>query len=183
MSTASFSPLEIQLVRASLSTRTTGEICELLERSVEDVTELINDITDGKAEDRDRDVILYLHEKQQEKQKKTGRPRAHNSEAIALQKKRKAENVSINRARSNKAAEAERAWETQRATYRKREDQRKYKTRVVDPATLITVKLDEKTWAQVPIQATKEKTELLIKQTKALYDANKTLNKYKISNI
>jgi hypothetical protein len=179
MSTASFSPLEIQLVRASLSTKTTDEIVELLERTKEDVTELINDITLGKAEDRERDVMLYVQEQQSVKQNK----KAKKKTTLENFSEKKRKEKSVEESRKNRRLEAERAWEAQRLGFRKREDQRKYKTRIVDPATLITVKLDDKTWAQVPIQATKEKTELLIKQTKALYEANKTLNQYKISNI
>jgi hypothetical protein len=176
---APFSPLEIQLVRASLSTKSTEEISILLERSSDEVTELINDITNGKAEDRERDVRKYILEQLMVKQSKKSKP---DTTLVNISEKKRKERA-VDESRKNKRLEAERAWETQRLGYRKREDQRKYKTRIVDQSKLITVKLDDKTWAQVEIQETKEKTEQLIKQTRALYDANKTLNKYKLSGL
>lgn len=179
MTIAPFSPLEIQLVRASLSTKTTVEISLLLERSAEDITILINDITDGCADQREQDVKLYMEEKVKAK-KKVGRP-PRDSEAIALEKKRKQESKSLSNESATKSSVAA-AMEHHYKKRREAESKRKYKTRIVDPATLITVRLDDKTWAQVERQATPELTDQLIKKTKAAYEANKTLNQYKTYN-
>lgn len=177
MSIAAFSPLEIQLVRASLSTKTTEDISLLLERSAEDVTELINDITDGKAEERESDVKLYVLEREKAKVK-----RGRKISLVAkVEKKLQKERDSIRGERLKKKQESEQAWHAQRKKFQQSGAARKYKTRVIDYSKLITVKLDEKTWAQIEVQDTKEKTEALITKTKETYEANKSLNKFKIA--
>lgn len=179
MNAASFSPLEIQLVRSSLSTKTNEEIAELLERSMEDVIELINDITGGKAEERTQDVAVFIEEKQrevlrkkQEKKKKIP-PAGRNI-------RRPQDKPKVN-TRTKERLEAEKGWMIQREAHRKREDVRKYKTREIDFTKTISVKLDDKTYAQVEPQETKEKTDQLIALVIANYNLNKTLNKFKIN--
>lgn len=182
MSIAAFSPLEIQFVRASLSTKTTKEITLLLERSIEDVTELINDITDGKAEERESDVKIYILEKEKEKVKKEGRKEGRKVSLVAkVEKKLQKERDSIRGERLKKKHESEQARHVQRKKFQESGAARKYKTRVIDYSKLMTIKLDEKTWAQIEVQDTKEKTDALITKTKETYEANKSLNKYKIA--
>jgi hypothetical protein len=50
-----FTPLEIQLIKCSLTVRTDEEIAELLERPVQDIRKLINDLT-GMAGQRQQEI-------------------------------------------------------------------------------------------------------------------------------
>jgi hypothetical protein len=68
--TEEFSKIEIQLIRSSLATKTDLEIAELLEKPVEDVQALINELTGGAAEDRARDVEIFKTEQAKAKEKK-----------------------------------------------------------------------------------------------------------------
>src|SRR5687768_3094122 len=61
--TEPFSTIEIQLIKVSMCCKTDDEIAELLERSVQDVHEIINKLTGGSADERTREVESLNQEK------------------------------------------------------------------------------------------------------------------------
>lgn len=187
-----FSNLEISLIKSSLTTKTDEELAELLECPVQQVHDYINELTDGNASDRQSDVLKYRAEKAAEREQK----RAKSSGlAAALREKKKAEKQAqklrerkeseaqkeqrLKKQGKAKAADISRQIQQNRAAAADRERNRVYKTRTIDYLRLISIRLDEKTWAQIEVQDTPEKTQALIDQTRATYEANKTLNKIK----
>lgn len=162
-----FSPLEIQLVRSSLATKTDQEIADLVERTIEEVQLLINEITNGNGEERSRDVAKYQEERKQEKKKKSTKVKVP-SQKIQMAEKAKA--------RLKERQDAENNWEKQRAITRGREDRRTYKTREIDMTKMISVRMDKRTCVLVERQATKEATDELIEQARVQYELTKRNN-------
>lgn len=164
MSEYPFSPLEIQLIRSSLSTKTNEEIAELIEQPVETIKAYINEITGGTAEDRNNDVIRYQQEQALAKQRKSSKPK----ENPHLENK-------VN-SRKKERQEAENQWEKQRAQTKKRDERRTYKTRKLDLENMISVKLDAKTIVLIEKQPTEKETQVLIDQARINYELRKKQN-------
>lgn len=70
---SNFSFLEDQLIRSSLDTKTDKEIAELLERPIEEVIDRLNELTNGAASDRNREIELRREEVMKEKAAKNAR--------------------------------------------------------------------------------------------------------------
>jgi len=156
-----FSILETQLVRSSLATKTTAEIAELLERPEAEVLELINDITGGAAQERERDVELYKKELEEKKRKKKAplpkKEKKQMPTAAKLEQQRKAERYQQQRAVANRN-------EAMTVASRRREDSKKYQTRSIDHSKMRMVKVDAKTWISLPNDLTAEQVEDQVKQ-------------------
>jgi hypothetical protein len=159
------SAVELQLVKSSLTTKTDDEIAELLDRPVHEVVEIINTVTDGKADERTRDVLLYKKELENKNRKKISKSAADKKER-EYQRSKKLE-------RERERAEAERQWHAQRESFRKRESRSVFKTRKLDLENCISVKLDDKTYALVERQKTEKETQAVIEMTKFNYNMQK----------
>jgi hypothetical protein len=170
--------LEEQVIKTSLGTKTNEEIAELLELPVDELIEIINSMTDGKAEERQADVIRYQQEKLAERPKRA---------ELRKEKTEKQKQAELQRAKEKKQHDTREQIKQQikqrRAEHMARPSQRSYATRAIDYSKTVSVKLDEKTYAMVEIQDTPEKTQALIAKTKATYEANKQLNKLKHSEV
>jgi|GEM_PF-5792147 len=133
-----FSPIEIQLIKSSLDTKTDQELADLLDRSVEEVVQIINDLTNGAASDRSRDVEKYKQEElARKKAKRSGRQARtvkRDTELEAKQAKRAKDQV-IGRAKTEALTSASRT----------REESRTYKTRQVDYSQMQLLRIDDKT--------------------------------------
>lgn len=68
-----FDFLEDQFIRSSMSTKTDDEIALLLERSVEEIVQRMNELTNGAAAERNRDVELQREEDAKARKSKTAR--------------------------------------------------------------------------------------------------------------
>lgn len=156
---APFSNLELQLVRSSLAIRTNEEIAFLLERPVEDVLNIINELTEGGANERTNDVLQYKQEKEKKKVKPVSKVKLEKKELAKVKEERE----------SKKRQEVESQWEQQRNYARKREERRTYKTRPLDLENKISVRLDDKTFAFITRQSTDKETNALIEMTRFNY--------------
>ena len=156
--------MELQLIRSSLATKTDEELAELLERPVEEVRDKINELTDGAGDERSRDVSIWKQEQAKEKQKRS-RKKEPNPDAIARETRIQ------NKKKEQKKAHDQ--WEKQTTANKFRDDRRHYKTLPVDLKQMISVKLDDKTYAFIKPQKTKELTDALIKQTIDTYQQQK----------
>lgn len=162
-----FSPLEIQLIRSSLSTKTDQEIADLVECSVEDLRQLINEITGGGADERTIDVIKYQEECRQEKKKKKVKKKVQSHKQQLVDK---------SKTRLKERKDAENKWEKQRAINKGREDRRTYKTREIDMTKMISVRMDKRTCVLVERQATQKETDALIAQARVQFELTKRKN-------
>jgi len=130
-----FSPLEVQLIRSSLSTKTDMEIAEVLERPVEEVRAKINEITGGAADERESDVKKYQEEKAQARIKK-----AKPAKAPKIIRKKEAPVK-----KPEKQVDVEKVWEQQKAQARMREARLTFQTKPVDLTGMISVRIDHRT--------------------------------------
>jgi len=163
-----FSPLEIQLVRSSLATKTDQEIADLVETSVANVRELINEITGGNSDERYRDVEKYQEECRQEKKKK--------KPVTVKVPTDKQQLVDKTKARLKERKDAENKWEKQRAINKGREHRRTYKTLEIDMTKMISVRMDKRTCVLVERQSTQQATDALIAQAKVQFELTKRKN-------
>ncbi|HTD95132.1 MAG TPA: hypothetical protein VK644_15005 [Chitinophagaceae bacterium] len=172
-----FSPLELQFLRSSLSTRTDEELADLMERPLQDITDIINELTAGEADSRTADVRSAREEKEKrrlEKLQALAKERADRKEE-RLQHKReqrppkaakvkaakpiKPKKEKVNRDPGGlKARQAERDRERQKsrnlderrqAEKRQSESRGKLRTRVVDYSQMRSVKVDNGTYIYV----------------------------------
>lgn len=179
--------LDIQFIKASLSTRTDQEIAVVLELPVESVRTVINDLTEGRAQQRDADIEKARMEKElaTEKIKKTRlaqmqeqarirreqkeRDRAEkNAERLASQKRTKtdlAAKEKAERRKREKQAVINRN-EAHRVQSRRREEQRRYPTRVIDWSRHRSYRIDEKTTIFLPVDMNDRQREKYILQYK-----------------
>jgi hypothetical protein len=134
-----FSSLELQLIRSSLATRTDEEIAEILERPVEEIRSVINDMT-GEAGQRQEEI---LKQKEAEKQaaaikRKMRRKKAedHSEKLETREKKEKREKK-----------EQKRKNDEHRAQLKKQESAmtRMYRTREIDLSKMKAIKIDSRT--------------------------------------
>ena len=138
-----FSTLEIQLIRSSLSTKSDDEIAELLERPVEEIIEMINELTSGGAAERSNTVIEEKQKREQEKlanKKKAGRPVNDRKSVEAEYEKKiskKTNTIEFKQAQRRKELEA-------------REINRKFKTKQVDYSLMKSVRVNRTTHVWVP---------------------------------
>lgn len=122
------SVLEKQLIRSSIFNKTDMEIALLLERPVEVVTPFISTIWEGDTDTRNRLII--------EKRKDADKP-----------KKKKGRPVSMKKASLSEKYHAD------RKTARDKERGKILKTKIVDYSKMKSVKVDDKTYIQIPIGA------------------------------
>lgn len=138
-----FSSLELQLIKSALMTKSDQEIADLLERPVEEVIEIINQLTDGNASQRTSDVNQFKLEQEEKKQRKKK----------AIVRKVVTPSVlddhKVARAK-NREAQVGNAAEIRQAEKRRWDDRQKIKTREVDYSTMVSIKVADKTWIQVP---------------------------------
>jgi hypothetical protein len=137
-----FSSIEVQLIKASLLSRSDGEIAVLLERPIEEIHSEINRITGGQAEARsvqvqaEREEIRLKQMTRQSARDKQLRDREQ-SRKLKEDRKRKEEKERSDRSQQLK-------YEHERK--KKRESEvRKYVTREVDLSTMQSVRVDRKT--------------------------------------
>jgi hypothetical protein len=143
-----FTTIEMHFLRASLESKSDGEIAALLERTIEEVHDKINEITDGGAEARS--VSIQQHREHCFLKTKA----AINEKALAKQKRieereQKARMRSEQKEKDKKEAREKSArmqTESHRQHQKKQtESRRTYKTRVVNIQELVSVKIDSKT--------------------------------------
>lgn len=158
---AQISSLEIQLIKSSLATKTDQEIAELLEILVEDVFDIINDITEGGAADRNIEIEKQRQERSLANQRKKQQPRIR--KAVIKKPDEK----------PNRNADVVAKWEKQGQANKLRENRRSYKTRVIDMTKMISVKLDDRTHVLIERQETELETQVLIDQAKVDYELRK----------
>ncbi len=143
--TAPFESLEIQLVKSSLASRSDEELAGILERPVEEITALINELTGGQAEARTADISKMIDEKQQAiNVKKTQVKKIrHVDEEKQKEKARSAERFKekTSRIKIEEQRKRERDLQFQR---------RSFKTREVDQSQMKHVRVNRTTYVQVP---------------------------------
>lgn len=138
----------MQLIRASLATKTDTEIAELLEISVEDVREIINDITGGGAQARAqriddvREVITKnAKAKEEARVQKLHRQSKKRRELTEMQSIEKERESNDQRRRSEVAKQSA----AQKQKTKEWEAKRSYKTRVIDYSVLKSVRVNRST--------------------------------------
>lgn len=139
-------------------TKSNEEIAELLERPVDEIIEKINQLTDGNASQRTSDVNQFKLEQEEKKQRKKK----------AITRKVVTPSVSDDHKvarRKSKEVRLGNAAEIRQAEKRRWEGHQKIKTREVDYSTMVSIKVGDKTWLQVP-KGTDHKAAI------ALYKAN-----------
>lgn len=138
-----FSTLEIQLIRSSFTTKSDEDIAELLERSVEEITEKINELTSGGAADRSRAVAMEKIKMEEErlatKKKKVSPAQERKAVEAAYEKKETKKNNSIGfqQAQRRKVVEG-------------MASNRKYATREIDYSKMKSVRVNRSTHVWVP---------------------------------
>jgi hypothetical protein len=145
--------LENQLIRASLTTKTDTEISELIERTPEEVVELIKELI-GPDEDN-RSMIIEQHRRDAEQKKKVPIKKTEKKMEKVLPSPSRKKSYSAN-------------IETLRKERRRNDDRRKYATRQTDYSKMKRVKIDSRTTIMVAISVP-DKTAI------ALYHANRKL--------
>lgn len=146
-----FSPLEIQLVRSSLASKTDEEIAEILERPIDLVHVVINQITGGVAVERNQRVLdvkkiikaEYEKKIQARVDKEAGRRRREEKSRERNQVK------SVEQERADKE-QRERNTSEKMNHIRKREktaweDRKSYKTKVIDWSKMKSVRVSKST--------------------------------------
>ena len=128
-----FSYLEITLIRSSLELKSDGEIAALLERSIEDVHDKINELTRGGADKRSLQIQLLKEAQHKNITAKEAR-KEYLQEKKQKEEKRKKD-------RDNKQ-NSEEKW---RADRNRREIRKKFTIKPVDLSAMISVKIDHKT--------------------------------------
>lgn len=179
--------LDIQFIKASLSTRTDQEIADVLEVPAETVRSAIRDITNGDANNRSAQIeqaraerqlateqvkAARLRQRQEEariRQEQKQRARAEkNAERLASQKRTKtdlaAKEKAERRKRENQAVINRN--EAHRVQSRRREEQRRYPTRVIDWSRHRSYRIDEKTTIFLPVDMNDRQREKYILQYK-----------------
>lgn len=153
---ASFSIQELQLIRGSLSRRTNEEIAEILERSVEDVIEAINDITGGQA--TERQLAIDEQRRSQIKPARTRSPRPSVPKPvnprIEEEKRRKLERKQLAERAAEKEREKRKLAAQREADRQKRLKQiadKAFKTKIRDWSKYRSVRADKNTMIMVPI--------------------------------
>jgi hypothetical protein len=153
--TPEFTNIEIQLIRASLATKTDADIAEILERPVERVRDFINQITEGGAEARELrilDVKMIIKNKEVEaselrrqkelnlrKRQQEARNR-HVRDTESAQREEKIEKENNRREANEVQRKREKtAWE----------ERKSYKTRVIDWSKMKSVRVSKNTYVWV----------------------------------
>lgn len=137
MTEPQFTSLEKQLVRASLQTKSDGEIAALIEKPIEDVIVLIDMITGGQAAARSEKIQAIKEEEYKAAQQKNARKE--------LLQERKARTEK----RMNEQKKLANHLEKRKKEVEQLHSQRKYKTREVNMDELVSVKIDHKTYVFV----------------------------------
>jgi hypothetical protein len=134
-----FTPLEIQLIKCSLTVRTDEEIAELLERPVQDIRKLINDLT-GMAGQRQQEIQERRLVQLQAKSVKRNIQRKKAEEHIDNQEKK--EKIKPPEQTEQKQRNSE-----HRAQLKKQDSamSRKYSTRQIDYTKLRSLRIDDRT--------------------------------------
>lgn len=156
--TTPFSIQELQLVRGSLSSKTDEEIAQILERPIEDIIEVIDDITHGQATERQLEVVRGREEatrkRIRQKPKKVAQPKKQDAPNVAAdreaerqaERKKLAERAAAKEKEKRKAANIEEA----KRVMRNRELQaRAYKTKTRDWSQYRSVRVDKHTHIMV----------------------------------
>jgi hypothetical protein len=141
-----FSSLDIQFIRASLSSKTDEEIAEILDKPVALVRTRINEMT-GMAGQRQTEILLKNEEAsrkahaelQAKKINRRIREQKAEEHQDKLEKEEKKERKRKERLKHSNIVEA------QYVARQQRNDRRKFKTIPIDLAKLISVKIDKKT--------------------------------------
>lgn len=157
--TQEFTPLEIQLIRSCLATKTDDEISELLERSPQDVRAQIDQITGGGGADRNQrvvDVKTIIQKQQQEKI--NSRVNKETARLKRLQKsKERNELKGVYEEKERKQRNrAERMSVQQKKQKTAWEERKTYKTRVIDYSKLKSVRVNKGTIVYVPKEMSNE---------------------------
>lgn len=132
-----FSSIEMQLIRASLETKSDGEIAALLECQIEDVIVIINEITGGKSIERSASIQQLKEKEFQDKNRKTAR------QQFLREQKERSEKRKIER-ESRRQQE-----EILRQKRMSRIQKSVFETRQVDLSKLVSVRIDAKTFVFV----------------------------------
>lgn len=130
-----FSYLDIQIIKASLATKTDEQLAFITERSVEDVHAFINELTGGEAIKRNEDVIAYQAARGRESKQREKLVKDIVKEEAKVKRERKArelqERMNMNERRNVEA--------------RRREESKTFKTRKINMSELQSVRIDRKT--------------------------------------
>jgi hypothetical protein len=140
--TAPFEPLELQLIRSSLATRTDAELAEILERPVDAIRAKIDEITGGESASRDFEISKRREEADQrieEKKRKKVRDgylKEKKQKEITYERKRKGKDVVQyeNRIRREQSPQ-----------------NKKYATREIDMSKMKYVRVNKTTHILVPV--------------------------------
>lgn len=133
------SSLEIQVVRASLSTRTDEEIAEILDRPVELVRSVINDMT-GMAGQRQQEV--------KEKKSKEIQAAAVNRSVVRKKAEEGIKPLPVqgkNAARKKPDQQIRNQEHVMKLRRREREESSRFTTRDIDYSQMKSIKIDDKT--------------------------------------
>lgn len=143
-----FTFLEIQLIRSSLNNKSDGEIAALLERSIEEVHEKINEITGGGAEarcNRIQELQQIIYRKQQEENdKKNKKEEARRKKQRELQERHKLKTEQQLKNDKERSLRLQNEAQHQKKK-REWESRRTYKTRELHLDQLQSVRIDNKT--------------------------------------
>jgi hypothetical protein len=148
-----FSNIEAQLVRSSLTTKTDIELAELLERTVEEVHQFINELTGGGAQDRvsrideARSAVSRIQEQKAAADRRKRETRTKRQETNERRRK-EMEGISISEQRQRNHAEI--TAQQQRKRTQEWVAKRSYKTRTIDWAVMKTVQVAKGTYVVVP---------------------------------
>jgi hypothetical protein len=145
-----FTPFEIMLIKSSLTTKTDSELATILERTVEEVNAYIQELTGGQAEARNADVLkAQLEMSEARKQSRRLIASVIKEEQEAAKERRLREK----RERLNKN-------EQLRIESLKRQESKRFQTKVLNMNELQSVRIDHKTVVLVKlgtdIEAVKE---------------------------
>lgn len=140
-----FSNIEIQMIRASLATKTNEELAELLERPLKEVIECIDQITGGGAEAREERIIdaRKAIARMEEERRKSKVKREYRSKNKPREKTDG--EIMEQAARDNANLIAE----NQRMQTRLRESRRTLKTRTIDYSKMKSVLVAKGTYVWV----------------------------------
>ena len=165
--TTKFTFLEKQLIRSSLATKTDGEIAALLERPIEEIEEVINEITGGKAAERSEKIaferkVQYeaarLKTDAAEKAKQDKEAARLKREKLAEERRNKKLQEQLKKEQRNKEKQARLNMEEKMVAARNARDRRdRFKTRDLQLDKLISVRIDHKTIVLVKPGANIEK--------------------------
>jgi hypothetical protein len=133
MSDPKFTSLETQLVRASLTTKSDGELAALLEKPIEDVVELIDQLTGGQAAARSEQIQKQKEAEHQKRSMQNARKELIQERQAKNEKKQKEKLALANHL------------EKRKKELGRLEANRRFETKEVDLAKLISVRIDHKT--------------------------------------